>query len=115
MNHQDIINQLRKSLPQTIAQEIVGVQPMNIRAKTPETWQGYLRRLGNGLNGIVAAGGKTNFSQEDILANAQKYMQAKYPGPYRVEEYYNADKMKWDLRLKFEDPKEETMWLLRQS
>ena len=81
----------------------------------PQTWQSYLRRLGNGINGIVAAGGKTNFSQEDILANAQKYMQGKYPGNYQVEEYYNADKMKWDLRLKFEDPAEEMMWVLRWS
>lgn len=113
MNNQDMINLIRKILPQTIAQEIVGVQPMNIRPKVPETWQSYLRRLGNGLNGIVAAGGKTNFSQEDILANAQKYMQEKYPGNYQVEEYYNADKMKWELRLRFEDPREETMWLLR--
>ena len=80
-----------------------------------DTWQSYLRRLGNGLNGIVGAGGKTTFSEEDILANAQKYMQKKYPGNYRVEEYYNADKMKWDLRLRFADPREETMWILKWS
>ena len=81
----------------------------------PDTWQVYLSRLGNGLNGIIGAGGKTTFSEEDILTNAQKYMQAKYPGNYRVEEYYNANKMKWELRLKFEDPKDETFWLLKWS
>ena len=112
MNHQDLINQLRKSLPQTIAEEIAGVQPMGIRAKTPETWQGYLRRLGNGLNGVTT---NKYITEEDILDNAQKYMQEKYPGPYSVESYYNADKMKFDLRLRFDDPQEETIWLLRQS
>ena len=110
MNHQDIINQLRKSLPQSIAEEIVGVQPMGRVA--PETWQSYLRRLGNGLNGVA-----TNkfITEEDIVDNAQKYMQIKYPGNYKVESYYNAEKMKWDLRLKFDDPKDKTMWLLKWS
>ena len=81
-----------------------------IRPKTPETWQGYLRQLGNGLNGVA-----TNkfITEADIVDNAQKYMQIKYPGPYTVEQYYNINKMKWDLRLRFDDPREETMWLLR--
>ena len=108
MNHQDIINQLRKSLPQTIAQEIAGVQPMG--QIVPDTWQSYLRRLGNGLNGVAT---NKYITEADIVDNAQKYMQTKYPGPYTVEQYYNADKMKWDLRLRFADPREETLWLLR--
>ena len=83
----------------------------NVPAK--ETWQSYLRRLGNGLNGIYGAGGSTTVTEADIIARAEKYMQLKYPGLYRVESYYNADKMKWDLRLRFDDPKQETMWLLR--
>ena len=81
----------------------------------PQTWQSYLRRLGNGLNGVMGAGAKTTFSEENIVANAQEYMQKKYPGKYIVEQFYNANRMKWDLRLRFEDPKEETMWLLRYS
>ena len=76
----------------------------------PETWQNYLRRLGNGLNGVVT---NKYITESDIVDNAQKYMQIKYPGPYTVEQYYNINKMKWDLRLRFEDPREETMWLLR--
>ena len=80
--------------------------------EVPETWQNYLRRLGNGLN-VVAS--NKYITEADIVENAQKYMQIKYPGPYTVEPYYNAKKMKIDLRLKFEDPREETMWLLRQS
>lgn len=81
----------------------------------PETWQSYLRRLGNGLNGVIGAGGTTTFSEEDILANAEHYMQKKYPGNYTVESYYNADKMKWDLRLRFADPRDEVVWLLKWS
>ena len=112
MNHQDIINLLRKTLPQTIAQEIAGVQPMNIGAKKPETWQDYLRRLGNGLNGVAT---NKYITEADIVENAQKYMMLKYPGNYQVEPYYNSDKMKWDLRLKFVNPKDETFWLIRYS
>ena len=109
---------LRKTIPKTVAEEIAGVQPMtNVyiplnRQKQPETWQSYLRRLGSGLNGVAA---NKYITEEDILDNAQKWMQIKYPGNYRVEQYFNIEKTKWDLRLRFDDPKEETMWLLRWS
>ena len=84
---------------------------------TPDTWQRYLSRLGGGINGVsnvYEANGRT-FSSEDIVANAEHYMQKKYPGPYRVESYYNADKMKYDLRLRFADPRDEMMWILKWS
>lgn len=84
-----------------------GVKPV------PETWQSYLRRLGNGINGVSDR--SDTITDADIIARAEKYMQLNYPGPYRVEQYYNADKMKWDLRLKFDDPREQTFWLLRWS
>lgn len=67
MSTQDIINQLRKAIPQSIAEEIVGVQPMG-RA-VPDTWQSYLRRLGNGING-VSERSKT-LTEKDIIANAE--------------------------------------------
>ena len=105
------IPMIRKILPTVIAQEIVGVQPMSIRPKVPETWKSYLRRLGNGLNGLSVR--SQTITEEDIISNAQKWMQIKYPGPYQVEQFYNPKTMKIDLRLKFNDPKEETMWLLR--
>lgn len=80
---------------------------------TSTTWQSYLSRLGSGINGITER--SKNFTEEDIVANAQKYMQIKFPGKYIVEQFYNAKKMKMDLRLKFADPKEETFWLLKWS
>ena len=84
----------------------------NIAKKQPDTWQSYLRRLGNGLNGVA-----TNkcITEEDIMSNAQHWMQTKYPGPYIVEQFYNPKIMKIDLRLKFANPKQETMWILRHS
>ena len=78
-----------------------------------DTWQSYLRRLGNGINGVTER--SNTITEADIVARADKYMKIRYPGNYRVEQFYNAEKMKWDLRLLFDDPKEETMWLLRWS
>lgn len=106
-----LIPLLRKHLPKIIAQEIVGVQPMG--QEVPDTWQSYLRRLGYGLNGITER--SKNITEADIVANAQEYMQKKYPGKYVVEQFYNAERGRFDLRLKFDDPKEETVWLLRWS
>ena len=80
---------------------------------TKTNWQSYLRRLGNGINGVLAR--SETVTEGDIVARAEKYMQIHYPGPYRVEQYYNPEKMKWDLRLRFDDPHEETLWLLKWS
>ena len=85
----------------------------NIPQKQLETWQSYLRRLGNGLNGVTER--SQTVTEADIIARAEKYMQIKYPGKYTVEQFYNAEKMKMDLRLKFDDPKEKTFWLLKWS
>lgn len=109
--HKILIPLLRKHMPKIIAEEIVGVQPMG--QEVPDTWQSYLRRLGNGING-VSERSKT-LTEADIVANAEKWMQIKYPGKYRVEQFYNVDRGKFDLRLKFDDPKEEVVWLLRWS
>ena len=79
----------------------------------PQTWQSYLRRLGNGINGVSQR--SETVTEEDIRARAEKYMQINYPGSYRVEQYYNSDKMKWDLRLRFDDAREEVLWMLKWS
>jgi len=79
----------------------------------PDTWQSYLRRLGNGINGISDR--SETVTDADIVARAEKYMKIRYPGPYLVEQYYNSDKMKWDLRLRFDDPQEELLWNIKYS
>ena len=93
--------------------KILGHTVPLIKPKQPETWQSYLSRLGNGINGLSAR--SKTITEEDIVSNAYKWMQIKYPGPYRIESYYNSDKMKWYLKLRFDDPREETLWLLRWS
>ena len=80
--------------------------------EVPKTWQSYLSRLGNGLNGVAT---NKYITEADIIANAQEYMQLNYPGKYTVEPFYNSKKMKMDLKLRFDDPREESFWLLRWS
>lgn len=42
-------------------------------------------------------------------------MQESFPGPYIVEEYFDSDKQRFDIRLKFEDPKQEMLWKIKWS
>lgn len=74
------------------------------------TWETYLSKLSIGMNNVM---NEKDPSEEDILRRANKRMQDTYPGKYIVETYYNAKKGKFDLRLKFENTKEELMWKLR--
>lgn len=43
----------------------------------------------------------------------EAFMQDFFPGPYSVEEYYDANLGRFNYRLKFEDPKQETMWRMK--
>ena len=52
---------------------------------------------------------------EDNDSYANKIMQAHYPGPYTIECYFNSKIGGFGYRLKFEDPKEQTLWLLKYS
>jgi len=40
-------------------------------------------------------------------------MQTMYPGPYRVVEKYLPDRMVIGFSLEFDDPVEQTFWLLK--
>lgn len=53
--------------------------------------------------------------EKEVMEVIQETMQANYPGPYVVEEYYDSKKMTFALRLKFESPQEETMWTIKNS
>ena len=46
---------------------------------------------------------------------ATEFMQRRWPGAYVIEDYYNVTRGCFALRLKFQDPHEETLWLLRWS
>lgn len=52
---------------------------------------------------------------EEVMKTIQEVMQANYPGPYIVEEFYDAKRMCFALRLKFNSPQEETMWTIKNS
>lgn len=53
--------------------------------------------------------------EKEVMSSIQETMQANFPGPYVVEEYYDSKKMQFALRLKFESPPEETMWTIKNS
>ena len=53
--------------------------------------------------------------EEEKLAQLNEMFQKKFPGNYTIEEFYNAKLQRFDVRLKFFDPKDETMFLLKNS
>jgi hypothetical protein len=53
------------------------------------------------------------YPDRTLVECAHAALQLRWPGPYQVEEYYNASKGRFDFRLKFQDPHEEVMWRLR--
>ena len=50
-----------------------------------------------------------------LVECATEFMQRRWPGAYVIEEYYDTTRGYFALRLKFQDPREETIWLLRWS
>lgn len=51
--------------------------------------------------------------EKDPIGQLTEVMQSRFPGPYVVEEFYNAGLGRFDLRLRFADPKQETMWRIK--
>lgn len=62
-----------------------------------DTWDFIVYKTGNGLD------------------DATDIMRERYPGNYRIIKEYDIIKNKFVFKLKFNDPKEETFWLLRYS
>lgn len=73
------------------------------------TWQKYLQYLQLKYASWTQLGNKTG----DGLADATELMKKVYPGNYQVIEKYDSIQGKFVLKLEFEDPKEEIVWLLR--
>ena len=55
-----------------------------------------------------------NVSRENGLIDVNLMMQGYYPGPYTVVESYIPSRGVFGFKLKFEDPQQETIWLLKQ-
>jgi hypothetical protein len=83
----------------------------SIRSPKHWTWQDYLRELEIKYNNWAKTYPTTEMSTKDV----NDIMQDLYPGPYRVVEKYLPDRMVIGLSLEFDNPKEQTFWLLRNS
>jgi len=76
------------------------------------TWQSYLQELQ-----LRYASWTHLFPNKtgDGLSDVTDMMRERYPGNYRVIEKYDSIKGRFVLKLEFNDPKEETFWLLMWS
>lgn len=55
------------------------------------------------------------YPEKTIIECAMEQFQTYWPGNYQVEEYYDSKLMRMALRLKFDNPHEEIIWLLKNS
>ena len=76
--------------------------------KSKLTWQSELNRYKKS-----PFENSVDTRMEYHLIRATEQMQEKYPGNYVVEEYYNGENFAFDLRLKFDTPDDEIMFLLK--
>jgi hypothetical protein len=58
---------------------------------------------------------RKNRSKEDDLRAVNEEMQRFHPGPYTVIEYYDSISNLLRFKLKFNDAREETLWLLKNT
>ncbi len=75
------------------------------------TWQDWLRDLELKYNDWKNTYTTTYIGMKDV----NDIMQELYPGPYRVVEKYLLGSTKFSFELEFDDPKEKTFWLLKNS
>ena len=85
------------------------IAAMNITWEYPrKSWQDQLDSYYN--ISYLTRPSKSGQNQLDVITSEMKYM---YPGNYIVEEYYDFKQGMFNIRPKFEDPKEELMWKLK--
>jgi hypothetical protein len=75
---------------------------------TTRSWRAYLKVLGNGSNGYKG-------DDISIVKKANESMQEYFPGNYVVEDCFNPQKLLFELRLKFDNPQDETLFLVKYS
>lgn len=49
------------------------------------------------------------------ITKREKQYKQKYPGNYKVEEYFETTRFHWNVRLRFDSPKDKIMFLLRYA
>lgn len=72
--------------------------PLQMAGGKRASWQKILR--------------EAHFNKNNI-ETIETWMQSNFPGPYVIEEYYDTTLMTFNYKVKFEDPKQETMWRIR--
>jgi hypothetical protein len=87
------------------------IQSYPVQSPKHWPWQYYLRELEVEYNNWR----RTYTTNERGMKDVNDIMQDLYPGPYRVVEKYLSDRMVIGFGLEFDDPKEETFWLLKNS
>lgn len=78
----------------------------------PTHWQDKLRELELKFASWLKIG---NVSRDSGLVDVNMMMKTYYPGNYTVIEAYDFKRGVIGFKLKFDDPKEETMWMLKWS
>lgn len=78
----------------------------------PDNWKTCLDRVQRNYTGWTLLGQQRD---GDGLSDANEMMQKRYPGNYKVEERYEPSRGTFRLYLKFNDPKDETFFLLKYS
>ena len=98
------VPELKNHKPVLVAPKIT-YRSYSIRSPKHWTWQDYLRELELRYSKWF----NTNNVDRVIMADVNYIMQELFPGPYRVVETTVG------FELEFDDPKEQTFWLLRNS
>lgn len=85
---------------------------MTTMLERKQTWKTYLRELY--AKYVVWKDMKIE-GEDPYIDQLNEVFKEKYPGPFVVEEFYNPKIQGFDARLKFDDPKEQTLWLLKNT
>lgn len=101
-----IVPKLKNHKPVLVAPSIP-----SIRSPKSWTWQDYLRELELRYNNWRHTYNTHDMGMEDV----NEFMQDICPGPYRVVEKYLPDRMAIGFSLEFDNPEEQTFWLLKNS
>ena len=57
----------------------------------------------------------SNDERNDVTGIATRRMQRHFPGPYTVVENFDPARGVFGFKLKFEDPNQELLWMLKNS
>lgn len=104
-----VFSLVRRQVPLSVAQAIVGVQPMTIINQQHRSWKSYL----NSLSSRYMLWKQQGYKDYEGESDATELMQQRYPGNYKLVERYNTTRGVFELDIVFENPKEEMLWRIK--